>query len=161
MSPESSRVRFAPLRTSRPARDIKSGRGIALRKRPAICERTARRRRKSVGVLVGPNPPIAGCLLFWLVVPKADRPKATPLRMSWATSQGNEAVIRSERMTAPASYLGPFSQKQSILDIHTEIPDGVLDLGVPEQDLDGAQVARCLVDHGDLGPSQRMRAIFR
>lgn len=78
MSPESSRVRFAPLRTSRPARNIKSGRGIALRKRPAICERTARRRRKSVGVLVGPNPPIAGCLLFWLVVPKADRPKATP-----------------------------------------------------------------------------------
>ena len=112
MSPESRRVRFAPLRTSRPARDIKSGRGIALRKRPAICERTARRRRKSVGVLITPNPPIAGCLLFWLVVPKADRPKATPFR----SSQGNPVTeaMAQRGPTEPGMPRGPWGNDATV-----------------------------------------------
>lgn len=54
-------------------------------------------------------------------------------------NQPHEAVIRFERMTVPCSYFGSLSQKQRILDAHTEISNRVLDLGVPEQYLDGAQ----------------------
>lgn len=76
-------------------------------------------------------------------------------------NQPHEAVIRFERMTVPCSYFGSLSQKQRILDVHTEISNRVLDLGVPEQYLDGAQVAGCLVDHGRFRSSQRVRAIVR
>jgi hypothetical protein len=40
-----------------------------------------------------------------------------------------------------------------------EIPNGRLDLVMPKQDLNSAQVARLLVDEGWLGSTQRMRVI--
>jgi len=40
---------------------------------------------------------------------------------------------------------------EGVLDLYTEILDGTLDLGVAEQELDGAQVAGALVDLGCLG----------
>ncbi|KSV68181.1 hypothetical protein N183_31520 [Sinorhizobium sp. Sb3] len=64
-------------------------------------------------------------------------------------NQPHEAVIRFERMTVPCSYFGSLSQKQRILDVHTEISNRVLDLGVPEQYLDG---------DGRFRSSQRVRA---
>jgi hypothetical protein len=67
-----------------------------------------------------------------------------------------EAAIHSERTTASCS---DFGQKQSILDIHTEMPNSVLDLGVAEQDLDRAQVTGGLVNHSRLRSSKGMRSV--
>lgn len=44
------------------------------------------------------------------------------------------------------SYLRPFGQGQSIIDIHTQIPDRILDIGMAEQNLHRPQIARGLVD---------------
>ena len=50
--------------------------------------------------------------------------------------------------------LGTLRDLQSILDINAEVADGALDLGMTGQDLDGAQVAGCLVDDRHLGAPQ-------
>ncbi len=72
--------------------------------------------------------------------PKPAGLQSTPLWISWAQGKAHEAVIRCERMTALCSNFGPFSQEQSDFDVYTEIPHGVLDLRVSEQNLDGTQV---------------------
>lgn len=50
-------------------------------------------------------------------------------------------------MTGPMSSFGSFGQEQRILDVNTEVADGVLDLRVPKQDLYSARAANRLVDH--------------
>lgn len=62
---------------------------------------------------------------------------------------------------APTSNFDSFRKEQRIFDIDAEIPDGVLYLGVPEQYLDGPEIAGGLINHRDLGPAHRMRSIFR
>ena len=79
-----------------------------------------------------------------------ERPGLGALRSGssrWAGSRGQ-------------SDLRPLREGQGVLDVDTEIPNGVLDLGMAEKDLHGAQVAGCLVDDRCLGPPQRMRTIF-
>jgi hypothetical protein len=56
--------------------------------------------------------------------------------------------------------LHALSEHQSILDINAEITNCRLDLGMPEQNLDSAQIACLFVDEGCLRPAQRMRAVF-
>ena len=41
-------------------------------------------------------------------------------------------------------------ERQGVFDVDTEVADRALDLGMPEQDLYGAQVARLLVDYRGL-----------
>lgn len=48
---------------------------------------------------------------------------------------------------AAKSDFSPLSEHQGIFDVNAEVPDGVLDLRMPEQDLDRAQVPSGLVDH--------------
>jgi len=43
-------------------------------------------------------------------------------------------------------------------DFDAEIPDGAFDLGMPEQELNGPEIARPSIDQGSLGTPQRMRA---
>lgn len=50
-------------------------------------------------------------------------------------------------------------QFQRILYVDPQVLDGVLDLGVSEQDLDCTQVARSLLDHRSFCASQRLRAV--
>ena len=45
-----------------------------------------------------------------------------------------------------SSDFGALGQGQRIIDVHAEVPDGVLDVGMPEQNLDGSQVPGRLVD---------------
>ena len=47
---------------------------------------------------------------------------------------------------------------ESIIDLDAEIPDGALDLRVPQQKLDRPKVPCSPVDQGGLGPAQRVRA---
>jgi hypothetical protein len=58
-----------------------------------------------------------------------------------------EAVIRTASDDRPMSDLGSLSEQQRVLNIDAEISDSVLDLGVTEQDLDGAEITRRLIDH--------------
>ena len=56
-------------------------------------------------------------------------------------------------------YLSAFSERERILDVDAQVPNGALDFRVAEQDLHVAQVARLLVDDRGLGSSQRMRPV--
>ena len=47
---------------------------------------------------------------------------------------------------------------ESIIDLDAEIPDGALDLGMPQEQLNCPQVTSSPVDQGRLGSTQRMRA---
>jgi hypothetical protein len=52
------------------------------------------------------------------------------------------------------------SEGEGIIYIDAEIPNGALDLCMAEKYLDGAQVARLLVDDGRLSSAQRKRPII-
>ena len=52
-------------------------------------------------------------------------------------------------------YLRAFSERERILDVDAQVPNGALDFRVAEQDLHSAQVARLLVDDRGLGSSSR------
>jgi hypothetical protein len=47
-------------------------------------------------------------------------------------------------------HLSAFGQRERVFDINPEITDGAFDLCVPKEDLNSAQIARCLVDDGRL-----------
>lgn len=79
-------------------------------------------------------------------------PLLAPLRV--------KAAIRATSDGRPTSDFRPLCQQQSVLHVDTKISDRVLDLGVTEQDLDGADVARRLLDHGRLRATERVSAIF-
>jgi len=55
------------------------------------------------------------------------------------------------------SDINLFRYCQGVIDFDAEIPDRAFDLGMPEQKLDGPQVARLPIDQGGLSASQRMR----
>lgn len=44
--------------------------------------------------------------------------------------------------------------RQSVLDLDAEVPDGAFQLGMPEQELDCTDVARTAVDQRCLGTAQ-------
>jgi hypothetical protein len=44
--------------------------------------------------------------------------------------------------------------RQSVINLDTEIANRALDLGVTEQQLDGPQIAGAAIDQGSLGPPQ-------
>jgi hypothetical protein len=51
------------------------------------------------------------------------------------------------------SDINLFCYGKGIIDLDAEVPDGAFDLGVPEQELHGAQIAGTPVDQGRLRPS--------
>jgi hypothetical protein len=56
-----------------------------------------------------------------------------------------EAAIRAATDGLSMSNVGLLSQEQRILHVDTKMSDRVLNLGVPKQDLDGADIASRLV----------------
>ena len=73
-----------------------------------------------------------------------------------------EALSAGRGGTEPprfASETGLLGQDQGIVDLDAEAAHGALQLGMAEQELAGPQVARPLVDEGDLGPAQAMGAV--
>ena len=56
--------------------------------------------------------------------------------------------------------LGAFRKLQGVFDVDTEISNGALDLRMTKQDLDGSQIARCLVNDRGFGAPERMRSVF-
>ena len=61
---------------------------------------------------------------------------------------------------AVQSVLCCFRERECIVDVDTKISDGILDLAVTEQNLNGSQIPRGLVDNRRLGSAQRVRAVF-
>lgn len=58
------------------------------------------------------------------------------------------------------SDLYALGEHEGIFDIDTQIANCRFDLGMPKQDLNGAQIDGLLVDEGCLRPAQRMCAII-
>ena len=58
-----------------------------------------------------------------------------------------------------SSDFGGFRQRQCVIDINTQVSNGVLDFTVSEQQLDRPQAARGLVDEGRLCAAKRMGAV--
>jgi len=56
--------------------------------------------------------------------------------------------------------LGAFRKLQGVFDVDTEISNGALDFRMTKQDLDGSQIARCLVNDRGFGAAERMRSVF-
>ena len=52
-----------------------------------------------------------------------------------------------------------FGNLQGVIDLDTEVADGALQFGMPEQQLDGAQILRALVDQRRFGPPHRVRSV--
>jgi hypothetical protein len=59
---------------------------------------------------------------------------------------------RSQQPQKPLANGEPSThgQRERVFDINPEITDGAFDLCVPKEDLNSAQIARCLVDDGRL-----------
>jgi hypothetical protein len=57
-------------------------------------------------------------------------------------------------------HLSALGEGERILYVDAQIANGALDLGVAEQDLHSAQVARLLIDDGRLGSAQRMGPVI-
>jgi hypothetical protein len=51
-----------------------------------------------------------------------------------------------------------FRYRQGVIDLDAEIPDRAFDLGMPEQELDGSEIACVPIDQGSFCASQLMRA---
>src|SRR6478672_8579358 len=59
--------------------------------------------------------------------------------------------VRSARGT---SDIDLFRYCQGIVDLDAEVPDRAFDLGMPEQELDGPEIARAPIDQCSFCPSQ-------
>jgi hypothetical protein len=53
-----------------------------------------------------------------------------------------------------ASNVGLLGDSQSVVDLDAKITNRTLDLGMPEQQLDGSQIAGAAVDESGLGSAQ-------
>ena len=58
-------------------------------------------------------------------------------------------------------HLGLLGDLQRVIDLNAKIPDGTLELRVPEQELNRTQILGPPVDQRRLGPPQRMGAVSR
>lgn len=47
-----------------------------------------------------------------------------------------------------------------MVQLHSQIADSALQLGVPEQQLAGSEIARLAIEHGNFGASQTVRAVL-
>src|SRR6266851_4578562 len=56
-----------------------------------------------------------------------------------------------------ASDVDLFRYCQGVIDLNAEISDRAFDLGMPEQELDGPEIACAPIDQGGFCASQRMR----
>jgi hypothetical protein len=68
-------------------------------------------------------------------------------------------AVFDRRRSPPLDFRG-LGQGQRVVHIHAQIPNRVLDLTMPEQELDRPQVACGLVDERSLRPAQRMGTVL-
>src|ERR1043166_6737233 len=76
---------------------------------------------------------------------------------SWEDLEGRRTPLCG---SAAKSDLRSLRQFEGVFHVNAEVADGALDLGMPEQDLNGAQVARRLVDDGRFRTSKRVGAVL-
>ena len=71
---------------------------------------------------------------------------------------GRLRVGRACPLCPGISDINLFRYRQGVIDLDAEIPDRAFDLGMPEQELDGSEIACAPIDQGSFCASQRMRA---
>lgn len=77
-----------------------------------------------------------------------------PLLVSGVVGMDDRIWVESAR-----SDFGSFGQLEGIFDVNADVADCAFNLGMPQKDLDGAQVAGRLVDDRCLGAPKRMSAV--
>jgi hypothetical protein len=75
--------------------------------------------------------------------------------------RGGKRAPRRRLVSKPPPYsdFNLLRDHQCIVNIYAKTSHGTLDLSVPKQELDGAQIARSSVDHGRLCTTQGVRAV--
>src|SRR5689334_4077221 len=74
--------------------------------------------------------------------------------------KGRRALNVRNWVIPTGSDLRSFRKFESVFYIHAKVADGAFDFDMPEQDLNGTQVAGCLVDDRSLGAPERVGAVF-
>jgi hypothetical protein len=64
---------------------------------------------------------------------------------------------RARPLCPGISDINLFRYCQCVIDLDAEIADGAFDLGMPQQELDGPEIAGASIDQCRLGTPQRMR----
>ena len=77
-------------------------------------------------------------------------------KLTWRGVEG-----QSNGSALMSSDLDLLGYGEGIIDIDAQVSNGALDLGVAEQELNGSKVPGSSVDHGRLGPPERVRAEFQ
>ena len=79
----------------------------------------------------------------------------------WPVSGSGGSGVNDRVWVEPVpSDFGPLGQLQGVFDINAKIADSALDLGMTEQDLHRAQVARRLVDDRGFGASKGVSTVI-
>src|ERR1700730_6422712 len=83
-----------------------------------------------------------------------------PLLPSKCRSMAQSGSLRLGRacpLCPGISDINLFRYCQGVIDLNAEIPDRAFDLGMPEQELDGPEIASAPIDQRSLRTPQRMR----
>ena len=86
--------------------------------------------------------------------------QSAPESSQSAPGQLEPGVVGWRASPPSGSNLGRFRQCQRVFDFDAQVADTCLDLGMPEKDLHGAQVACLLVDRGCLCAPERVGAVI-
>jgi len=79
------------------------------------------------------------------------------VRLPLMAQSGGEGPGRARPLCPGISDINLFRYSEGVIHLNAEIPDRAFDLGMPEQELDGPEIARPPIDQGSLCASQRMR----
>jgi hypothetical protein len=82
------------------------------------------------------------------------------MNRSWPATTVSSPTTSAIRRIASGSYVDLLCNLYRVIDLDSEIPDGALDLRMPEQELDCSQIASTSVDQHGLCATQRVRAEF-
>ena len=77
------------------------------------------------------------------------------------SGSGPEPSVRAAQSASalpPKSDVNLFCYREGVVDLDAEIPNGALDLSMPQKELYGSQVAGSAIDQGRLCPAKGMRS---
>jgi hypothetical protein len=77
-----------------------------------------------------------------------------------AAAQGGRPNLKQARPPSTSSDFRVLGDLEGVIDLDTEVSHGRLELGVPEEQLNGPQVLRAPVDQYCLGPAHRVRPVL-
>lgn len=86
--------------------------------------------------------------------------KSGLMKLRRSAGRCDQRLVRATHEGGPVKLdFDSFRDGQRVLKLYAKIPHSAVHFGVPEQELNGAEVARLFVDLGDFCASHRMRAV--